>query len=89
MGKWKLWQLPDFLSKRKGSLNLSWFTDSVQVLHIWIHSYSFRAYIIEGKNLLNIPTESMWSVNCLVELLAAPVDMESCLEWVEELLVLY
>lgn len=50
MGKWKLWQLPDFLSKIKGSLNLSWFTDLVQMLHIWIHSYSFQmAYIIEEK----------------------------------------
>lgn len=90
MGKWKLWQLPDFVSRRKGSLNLSWFTDSVQMLHIWIHSYSFRAYIIEGKkNLLNIPTESTWSTNCLVEPLAAPVDMESCLRWLEELLISY
>lgn len=89
MGKWKLWQLPDFVSKRKGSLNLSWFTDSVQMLHFWIHSCIFWAYIIEGKNLLNIPTEGMWSANCLVELLTAPVDMESCLEWVEELLFSY
>jgi len=67
MGKWKLWQLPDFLSKIKGSLNLSWFTELVQMLHIWIHSYSFQlAYITEEKNLLSIPTESMRSANYLV-----------------------
>lgn len=90
MGKWKLWQLPDFLSKIKGSLNLSWFTDLLQMLHIWIHSYSFQtAYIIEEKNLLNIPTESMRSANYLAELFAATVDIESCLKYIEDLLVSY
>jgi len=86
MGKWKLWQLPDFLSKIKGSLNLSWFTDLVQMLHIWIHSYSLYYW---RKNLLNIPTEGMRSANYLVELFAATVDIESCLKWIEDLLVSY
>lgn len=66
MGKWKLWQLSDFRSEIKGSLNLSWFTDLVQMLHIWIHSYSFQPAYTEEKNLLSIPTESMRSANYLV-----------------------